>query len=698
MKLKCLLTGFFVLYLFTLNFAQKSHKMMDNPLLKKSDLPFGAPNFTEIKNSDFLPAIQYAMDMQSQEVKSIASSKSSPTFENTMVALEKSGDLLSRVNNVFFALTGANTNDELKEIQSKVIPMLSAHSDAILLNSDLFKRIDELYQKRNDLKLDKESLRLLEVTHQEFVKSGAKLDDDHKMRLKEINSRMATLQNDFNQLLLDANNASAFLTEKKTELKGLSDGELESYIDKNGYKIPIQNTTQQPILSSLDEENTRKDLFRRSWDRTDSGEFSTKKILASLAMLRAEKAQLLGFKNYAEWNLQDTMVKTPETVFNFFNKIIPPTILAIGEEQKVLQDFVKESDKNKQLQPWDWMYYSDKLRQKEYDINDAEVKPYFELKTVLEDGVFFAATKLYGLTFKPRTDIPVYHPDVMVYEVYEENGDPLGLFYGDYFARESKRGGAWMSNFVDQSYLLEQKPVIYNVCNFTKPAEGQPSLISFDDVETMFHEFGHALHGFFANQKYPSLSGTSVARDFVEYPSQANEHWATDPTVLKNYARHYKTGALMPKQLLEKIERAKNFNQGFAFGEVLEAAYLDMKWHSISAAEKIKNVDEFEKNALESKNLWIKNVPPRYRSTYFAHIFGGGYAAGYYAYLWTEMLAKDTGKWFDENGGLSRKNGDRYRKMILSIGNTRDYKEAYLEFRGKEPQADAILQSRGLLK
>lgn len=674
-----------------------AEQMKDNPLVQESTLPYFAPDFTKIKDEHFQPALLYAFQVEKEAIEKIAQNPEAPTFENTLVEMEKAHELIDRISNVFYALTGANTNETLKKLEAEMAPKFAAHSDEILLNPKLFQRIKTIYENREKLALEGEDLKLVEVKYQDFVKAGANLNEDEKASLKDINGKLASLENKFSQTLLEATNNSAFIVRDTAKLKGLNSSEINSLKveGKAEWKIPIQNTTQQPFTQSIEDRKTRENLFKKAWNRTDGGEYSTLEIINEILKLRIEKANLLGYPSYAAWNLQDTMVKTTETVDHFFAQLVPGMVKAANEEEKILQEKIKAEGGDFELEPWDWTYYAEQVRKEKYDLDEGQLKPYFELKNVLEKGVFYAVTQLYGITFKPRTDIPTYHPDVLVYELFEEDGSPLGLFYGDFFKRESKRGGAWMSNFVTQSHLLNKKPVIFNVCNYTKPADGEPALLTYDEVETLFHEFGHSLHGFFADQKYPSISGTSVARDFVEYPSQANEHWALHPEVLKNYAIHYQTGEPIPQTLINKIKNASKFNQGFAFGETLEAAVLDFNFHSLSVLENGFNVNEFEKESLEEDNLYLKNIPPRYRATYFNHVFGGGYAASYYAYLWTEMLALDTGKWFDENGGLNRANGQRYRDMILSRGNTLDYKEAYKAFRGKDPGVEAILENKG---
>lgn len=671
-----------------------------NPLLQESELPYGAPDFTKIRDEHYLPAMEEAMRLQLEKVRQIIENTEEPTFENTVLALEKSGKERSRAGSVFFAMTSAHTNDKIKEVQETLAPLLAQHSDEIYLNSDLFAKVQTVYESLDQTDLDSESKKLTEEYYKNFIQAGANLNDEDKEKLKSINSELAKLQTTFNQTLLNATNGTKIEITDKERLAGLSESDIKAIEneDGNGWTIGIQNTTQQPFLASLEDRDLREQLFKTSWDRTNGGQFNTNDIIVELAQLRAEKANLLGFDTYADWSLVNTMVKTTDTVEDFFAGIIPAVRKKAAEEASAIQQMMREDGIQDELKPWDWSYYSEKVRKAKYDLDESEITPYFLMDKVLEDGVFFAATELYGITFEKRDDIPTYHPDVVVYEIFEEDGTPLALFYGDFFARESKRGGAWMGSFVSQSKLYDEKPVIYNVCNYQKPAQGAPALITFDNVVTLFHEFGHTLHGLFADQMYPSLSGTSVARDFVELPSQANEHWVLDEKVLTNYAKHHETGEVIPQALITKIKNASTFNQGFAMTEIMAAADLDFRWHSISKekADEIKDPNEFEKEVLIDDNLWDENIPPRYRSSYFAHIFGGGYAAGYYSYLWTEMLALDTGQWFEENGGLNRESGQRYRDMILSRGNTMDYQEMYHAFRGSDPKPDAIIQSKGL--
>lgn len=671
--------------------------IIKNPLLEKSNLPYGAPDFSKIEDKHYKEAIFEAMQLQKERVTKIIENKEVPTFENTIIALEKSGKELRSVTNVFFAITSANTNETLEEVQKEVSPKLSSHRDSIFLNNELFLKIQKIYKEREALKLDFESNRLLEFYYETFIFSGANLSEKDKQELKKINEELATLVNQFNLNTLQNRKENALIVTNEEELEGLTKEEKETILQKDGsWKILLLNTTQQPFFISLKNRETRKKLYEKSWNRAIKGEYSTEKIITKIAKLRAQKAKLLGYNNYAEWALQKSMAKTPEVVFNFFNELLPIATKKVKEEAEDIKKIISsEGGKiEENIAPYDWDYYAEKVRKQKYDLDESQIKPYFELFNVLENGVFYAATKLYGITFKKRKDIPVYHPDVVVYELFEESGEALGLFYGDFYARESKKGGAWMSSFVTQTKLLEQKPVIYNVCNYTKPSGNAPVLLTYSEVETLYHEFGHALHGFFADQKYPSLSGTAVARDFVEFPSQFNENWALYPDILKNYAFHYQTKEIIPQSLIEKIKKASSFNQGYAFTEVLLAAFLDMQWHTLSDIEEIDNVTLFEEEQAIKK--FPKEVPPRYRSTYFSHIFGGGYGAGYYSYQYSEMLDHDAFNWFEENGGITRENGQHLRDMVLSRGNTEDYQQMYEKFRGKLPTITPLLKARGL--
>ncbi|CAA0162271.1 M3 family metallopeptidase [Tenacibaculum maritimum] len=700
MKKNIVVTGILLVAIACNNTKEVKKEMVantiENPLLVKSKLAYGAPDFSKIKNEHFMPAILEGMKFQNEKITQIIENKDQPTFENTILALEESSKTLDNVQSVFSVIASAHTNDTIKANQKELAPKLSKHSDNIYLNTALFKKVKEVYEQLATLQLDKESAHLVKEYYKKFVKAGANLAENQKEALKEINSQLASLSNDFGKKLLEASKKGGIKVLSKEALKGISEEKIAALKKEDAYEIQLINTTQQPILQSLENRTLRKQLFEKSIHRTDTGVYDTRELVKKMVLLRAKKAQILGFDNYAAWSLQGTMATTPEKVFEMLKNLIPGSLNKVASEVKEIQEEIHKNGKNFKLTPYDWNHYAEKVRKSKYNLNEEEVKPYFEVTTVLEKGVFYAANKLYGITFKKRTDIPTYHPDVMVYELFEENGDQLGLFYGDFFARDSKRGGAWMDALVKQSKLRKQKPVIYNVCNSSKPAKGAPALISFDEVATMFHEFGHALHGLFGNQKYASISGTSTARDFVEFPSQFNENWATHPEVLHNYALHYKTGEVIPDSLLKKIKEAGTFNQGYAIIENLCSSNLDMQWHTVSVATKITDIDKFEETALQKMNLKINEVPPRYRSTYFAHIFSGGYAAGYYSYLWTEMLSHDAYDWFKNNGLLTRKNGQKFREEILSKGNTMDYAEMYKIFAGRNPQTTPMLKARGL--
>jgi peptidyl-dipeptidase Dcp len=676
-----------------------------NPFYAPSPLPFHAPPFDKIKDEDYRPAIEAGMAQQLAEIRAIAENPAAPTFENTLVAMEKSGALLDRATQAFNGVTGANTNPTLQAAKSALAPKLAAQYDAIFLNAKLFARVSAVYEKREAGGLDAEARRLVKVTYDQFVHAGARLSEADKEKLKKLNEESSTLSDSFSKRLMAANAAGAYAAPTPAALAGMNDAQLAAAAEAarakhvNGYLLPLQNTTQQPDLAYLSERATRQAIFENSWNRTERGDANdTREIVARLAQLRAERAKLLGYPNHAAWALSDQMAKTPEAALDFMSQLIPLATARAEREGKDIQALIDSSGGRFSLEPWDWDFYSERVRRGKYELNDADVKPYFELGNVLVNGVFYAATQLYGLTFKEVKNIPVYQPDVRVFEVSDSDGKPLALFYCDYFKRDNKNGGAWMSTFVTQSKLLGKRPVIYNVANLPKPAPGQPALISFDDAITMFHEFGHALHGMMADTEYPSLSGTSTPRDFVEFPSQFNEHWATYPEIFEHYARHYKTGALMPKELSGKLERARNFNAGYRMTEVVSAAELDMQWHLLAADAPLQSVDEFQKQALAKTHLDLKTVPPRYRTTYFAHIWNGGYSAGYYAYLWTQMLADDAYQWFEENGGLTRANGERMRRMVLSLGNTEDLGAMYAAWRGRPPKVDAMLKNRGLVE
>jgi peptidyl-dipeptidase Dcp len=674
-----------------------------NPFYAPSTLPLQAPPFDKIKDGDYQPAIEAGMAQQREEVRAIAENPDPPTFENTLVALEKTGQLFNRVNLVFNAVTGANLSPELEKLQEIEAPKLAAHRDAIFLDSKLFQRIETIYKQREPLKLDAESLRLVEYYYEEFIHAGANLSEADKAELKKLNEEESTLSAAFSNKLLAATKAAAYVTKDKSALAGLSDtrlkGAAQAAKDRkvDGFVIPLQNTTQQPDLASLSQRGIRQAIFENSWNRAERGGANdTRDTIARMAQLRAQKATLLGFPSYGAWKLQDQMAKTPEAAVKFMDALVPGATAKAVAEGKDIQALIDAQKGGFQLQPWDWDFYAQQVRKAKYDLDEDQIKPYFELNNVLENGVFYAANQLYGITFKERHDIPVYHPDVRVFDVFDADGKQIALWYCDYFKRDNKNGGAWMDVFVNQSKLLGMQPVVYNVANFTKPAPGQPALIGFRDVTTMFHEFGHGLHGMFANTMYPALSGSQVARDFVEFPSQFNENWATYPSVFSHYAKHYQTGAAMPAELVAKVKKASKFNGGYALTEVVAAAELDMQWHTLAADAPLEKVDDFEVQALKSKNLFLSTVPPRYRSSYFAHVWQDEYAAGYYAYLWSEMLDHAAFRWFEEHGGLTRANGDRFRQMILSRGNTEELGKMYSGWMGGEPSIEPMLKFRGL--
>jgi peptidyl-dipeptidase Dcp len=676
----------------------------NNPFYAPSTLPFQAPPFDKIKNSDYQPAIEAGMAQQREEIKGIAENPAPATFENTIVAMEKSGRLFDRAMSVFNAVTSANLNPELQKVQQIEAPKLAAHADAIFLDPKLFERVKAVYQQRDSLKLDSESLRLVEYYYKKFIHSGANLSPSDKTQLKKLNEEESTLTQSFVTKLLAATKDAAYTTTDKSALAGLTDAQIASATEAakgrktDGFVIPLQNTTQQPDLAVLQQRSTRQKLFENSWNRAEQGgPNDTRDTVSRLAQLRSEKAKLLGFPNYGAWKLEDQMAKTPEAAIKFMDALVPGSTARARVEAGDIQNLIDAQKGGFKLEPWDWEFYSEQVRKAKYDLDESEIKPYFELNNVLENGVFYAATQLYGITFKERKDIPVYQPDVRVFEVHDADGRTMALWYCDYFKRDNKNGGAWMDNLVGQSKLLGTFPVVVNVGNFAKPAPGQPALLNFRDVTTMFHEFGHALHGMFANTNYPTLSGTAVARDFVEFPSQFNEHWATYPAVFTHYAKHHKTGEPMPAELAAKIKKSTTFNQGYALTEIVAAAELDMQWHTLPPGTARQRSDDFETQALEKTHLSLSYVPSRYRSSYFAHIWGGGYSAGYYAYLWAEMLDHDAFQWFEDNGGLTRANGDRLRKMVLSRGNTEDLAKMYSEWRGGEPRIEPMMKYRGLV-
>ncbi|MGK3141346.1 peptidyl-dipeptidase Dcp [Pantoea sp. C2G6] len=673
-----------------------------NPFFSASTLPYQAPPFDQIDEQDFLPALQAGIEEKRREIEAIATSSEEPIFLNTYEALERSGQLLNRVNLVFSAMTSAHTSPYLQQVDEEIAPQLTALNDEIMLNRPLFSRLDTVWQQR--ARLDAESKRLVEVIWQRFQLAGANLPEAQKQQLKALNQEAARLSTRFTNRLLAATKAGGLLVQEAQQLAGLAPADLavaqaaaQARGLENSWLLVLQNTTQQPALQSLSDRATREALFQASITRSEKGdENDTRELVLRLAQVRAEQARLLGFASYAEWKLQDQMAQTPDAALAFMRNIVPAARARAEREAADIQQAIDQQQGNFSLRAWDWQFYAEQVRRDRYDLDESQIKPYFELHSVLEHGVFWAASQLYGIRFAARQDLPVYHPDVQVYEIFDADQTPLALFYTDFFKRDSKGGGAWMSNFVNQSTLLDSKPVIYNVCNFTKPPAGEAALLSWDEVITLFHEFGHTLHGLFASQRYPSLSGTETPRDFVEFPSQINEHWASEPAVFRHYARHYQSGEPMPDALHEKIVRAGKFNKGYEMSELLAAALLDLHWHSLSGDSAPQSVDAFEQQALESDNLALLAVPPRYRSSYFQHIWGGGYAAGYYAYIWTQMLADDGYQWFAERGGLTRENGEIFRQKILSRGNSSDLKTLYESWRGAAPQLEPMLKNRGL--
>ena len=674
-----------------------------NPFAKPSTLPLETPDFSRIKDSDYLPALLAGMAQQKAEVTAIANQKAEPTFDNTVVAMERSGALLDRVQLAFSAVNGANTNDILQATDTKTSPLLAAHNDFIYLNAKLFGRFKSLHDHQAELSLNPEQAKLLDVYYKQFVHAGAQLPPAKQAQLKLLNQRLSTLQTSFSQKLLAAAKAGALHVDNATALAGLSPEQLataqQAAKDRklSGYVLPLQNTTQQPALDSLSNHGTRQELFEASLNRAEHSDANdTRAIVSEIAQLRARKAGLFGSANWADYILYDQMAKDRATAIGFLDRLAPAVSAKERTEWADIVALAKSQGATFQPTAADWNFYAEQIRKQRYALDSDEVKPYFEFNKVLTDGVFYAANQLYGLTFTERHDIPTWNADMRVFQVTDADGKELAIFMIDPWKRDNKNGGAWMDNLVNQSTLIGTKPVVYNVENFTKPAAGQPMLISFDDVTTMFHEFGHALHGMFAAQTYPKLSGTAVGRDFVEFPSQFNENWALDPKILPHFAVHYQTGQTIPQPLVQKILAARTFNQGYEVGEALEAARLDLDWHSLPASAPRQDVDSFEAKALASGGFDTADVPPRYRSSYFAHIWGGGYSGRYYAYAWTRMLGQDAFAWFQANGGLTRANGQRYRDMVLSRGNTLDYADMYRAFAGHDPQIQPYLDYYGL--
>jgi peptidyl-dipeptidase Dcp len=676
-----------------------------NPFANPSPLFDQAPPFDKIRDGDFQPAIDEGMRRHLVEIDAIAADTAMPTFENTIVALERSGALLTRVAKVFFALTSANLDDTLQRVQTEEAPRLAAHRDAIYLDARLFRRVKRLHDRLGDLGLDSVQRFLVQRYYRDFVRAGALLPDSDQAKLKTLNQEESKLSTDFQKRLLAATKVGAVAVDESAQLAGLSPGEIASAAqaakdrDLEGkWVLPLQNTTQQPAQASLENRALRERLFLASTTRAEQGDSNdTRADVSRLAEVRAEKAHILGFPSWAAYVEDDQMAKTPEAAIKLLTGLVPAATAKARSEAAAMQRLIDGQHGGFRLQPWDWQFYAEQVRKAQYALDESQIKPYFVLDSVLQNGVFFAANRLYELTFKERHDLPVYHPDVRVFEVFDADGSSMGLWYCDYFKRDSKSGGAWEDTFVDGSGLLGTKPVVFNVANFTKPAPGQPALLTFSDVTTMFHEFGHALHALMGGSvEYPRLAGTNVPTDFVEMPSQFNEHWALHPTVFAHYAKHYQTGQPMPAALVQKLKRAKTFNQGFATTEYVEAALLDLAWHTLPPGAAPANVDSFETAALERFQVHLPEVPPRYRTSYFAHIWGGGYAANYFAYMWAEVVDDDAYAWFGDHGGLTRANGQRLRDMILSRGGTGDMGVMYRAFSGRDPSVGPLLEERGL--
>ena len=676
-----------------------------NPFFEESSLYFKLPPFDLIKNEHYGPAFEKGMADHLVEIETIANNPDAPTFDNTLVPLELSGQLLDRVSRVFFALASADTNDDIEALRSEMAPKLSAHSDEILLSAPLFTRIKALHDQRDSLELDPESHRLVTETYKSFVRAGAELSDEDKEKLKAMNSELASLQTEFSQNVLNEVNDKAIVVDSADQLAGFTDAQIASAAKaaetremEGKYVIPLLNTSGQPGLSSLENRELRERIHATSLSRGSSGgEFDNREVFTRVVKIRAERARLLGYDNHAAFRLESQTAQTTDAVNQRLATLAPPAVANANREAADLQTMIEQEGGDFELAAWDWDFYTEKVRAERYSFDESQLKPYLEMENVLVNGVFYAAEQIYGLTFKPRPDLPTYHPDVKVWEVFEADGSSLALFVQDFYARESKRGGAWMNAYVSQSNLTGSQPVVANHQNVAKPAQGEPTLLTWDEVTTMFHEFGHALHGMFSDVQYPSFAGTSVPRDFVEYPSQVNEMWADWPEVLANYAVHHETGEPMPAELLEKVLATSKFNQGFATTEYLAASLLDQAWHQLGPDQvpDAEGLLDFEAKALQDAGIAVSAVPPRYRTTYFSHIIGG-YSAGYYSYIWSEVLDADTVEWFKENGGMKRENGDHFRATLLSRGGAEEAMALFRNFRGAEPNIQPLLDRRGL--
>jgi peptidyl-dipeptidase Dcp len=692
--------------------SQEPARMESNPLLKPSSLVFSAPDFAAVKQVHFLPAFEAGMAEQLKEIQAIAEQSEAPTFENTLVAMERTGMTLKRTQSIFFHLAGADTTPDIQKVEEQVAPKLASHSDDIYLNAKLFSRIDQLWKNRETLLLDEEQGRLLKETYEGFVRAGAKLSPEQQQRIRAINERLSSLATQFQINLLAITKERSVVVDKESELSGLSSAEIAAAKEaatakklEGKYLLPITNTTRQPVLASLGNRELRKRVWEASAFRGqgEKGGIDNRPLILEMAKLRAERAKLLGYTSHAAYTLENQMAATPEAALEMLKDLAPQVVAKAKEESVAIESLMKQDGIEGNVEPWDWEYYAEKVRRQKYEIDESLVKPYFEMESVLTNGVFFTMKQLYGIEFRERKDLPIYHPTVRVFDVIDESGKTIGLFYADYFERDSKRGGAWMDALLSQSKLLNQAPVIVNVMNIPRPADGEPALISLDNVFTMFHEMGHAVHGLFSDVTYPSLSGTSVPRDFVEFPSTFHEDWVIDPKVLRNFAKHYQTGEVIPEELLTKSIQASKFNQGFDTLEYLSAALLDLAWHSLSADEAAKLASgdasgamAFEAKALQENNVDFAPVPPRYKSPYFAHVWSGGYSSGYYAYLWSEVLAADAFAYMKESDGLTRKNGEAFKQAVLSQGGSREVMQQYIDFRGEKPTVDALLKRRGL--
>lgn len=676
-----------------------------NPLLSESPLEFGAPQFDKIRPEHYMPAFEAGMQQHKEEIEAIVKNPETPTFDNTIVALQRAGQLLSRTSGCFFPVASAHGTEPIREIEERIGPMLSAHYDAVNLNEALFARVKQVYTEQMS-QLQGEDARLLQMVYDGFVKNGADLEPEAKEQLKKINEELSVLTNKFSNQVREASAKASILVEHADELSGLSEASLaqakhdaEQAGHSGKYLLTNSNTTRSAYLSELDNRELRRRLLEASLTRAEQGDDNdTRAIVLQITRLRADKAKLLGFDNYATWGLKDQMASNPDNVDGFIYRLAKAYAPKAKADAKELEDFAKKTaGADFKLEAWDWDYYAEKLRKAKYDLDENDIKPYMALDSVLKNGVFYMAKQLYGISFVERTDLPVYAEHVHVYDVFDKNGKKMALFYTDYYRRPTKNGGAWMGNFVEQSHLLGNRPVVYNVCNYAPPVGDMPSLLNMDEVTTLFHEFGHGLHGLFANQQYETLSGTNVPRDFVEMPSQFHEHWATDPAVLGNYAKHYKSGEAMPEALVEKMKRAARFNQAYALGENIASVVIDMAWHKLPAGSEVKDVAAFEREALERAGIYNKQIPPRYRSTYFRHSMGGGYSAGYYAYLWSEVLDNNVYDWFVKNGGLTPENGERLRELILSKGNSQDLNGLFQQMTGlKHPDISSLMRARGL--